>query len=93
MIIYLYLLLQNKKYYWWYPSINTNLLCHGKSYSDNAKEINIIMNNYISKRTQNDIDFFYLTDYNITILFQNIIRLNEMKNFIKKIAAPSFSRC
>ena len=37
------------------------------------------MKEYISKRTQRDIDFFYLTDNNITIAFQDIIKENEMK--------------
>ena len=37
------------------------------------------MKEYISKRTQSDIDFFYLTDNNITIAFQDIIKENEMK--------------
>ena len=37
------------------------------------------MKKYISKRTQSDIDFFYLTDNNITIAFQDIIKENEMK--------------
>ena len=37
------------------------------------------MKEYISKRTQSDIDFFYLTDNNITIAFQDIIKENQMK--------------
>jgi hypothetical protein len=78
-IIYIYLLLLNEKYYWWYPSINTNLLCYGKSYPDNIKEINIIMNDYICKKTQDDINFFFLTDRNLTNPFQNIIKPNKMK--------------
>ena len=56
-----------------------SLLCHEKSHPDNDKEINIIMKEYISKRTQSDIDFFYLTDNNIVIAFQDIITENEMK--------------
>jgi len=90
ILIYIYLLFQNKKYYCWYPSINTNLLCYGKSYPDNIKEINIIMNDYISKKTQNDIDFFYLTDINLTIPFENIIESNQMKreNMEKIVTDP-----
>ena len=78
-IIYIILLLLNKGFYFWYPSLNINLLCHGKSYPNNKDEINIIMKEYISKRTQSDIDFFYLTDNNIVIAFQDIIKENEMK--------------
>ncbi len=78
-IIYIYLLLLNEKYYWWYPSINTNLLCYGKLYPDNTKEINIIMNDYIYKRSKDDIKFFFLTDRNLTNPFQNIFKPNEIK--------------
>ena len=78
-IIYIILLLLNKGFYFWYPSLNINLLCHSKSYPNNKDEINIIMKEYISKRTQSDIDFFYLTDDNIVIAFQDIIKENEMK--------------
>ena len=56
-----------------------NLFGYGKSYPKNCSEINIIMKDYISKRTQSDIDFFYLTDNNITIAFQDIIKENQMK--------------
>jgi hypothetical protein len=38
----------------WYPTIPI--------YPDNDKEIDFMVNEYINKRTQDDIDFFYLTD-------------------------------
>lgn len=79
LIIYIILLLLNKKYYFWYPSINTNLLCHGKTYPNNDKEVSIMMKEYINKRTQDDIIFFYLTDKDIIIAFQDIVKENEMK--------------
>ena len=54
IILYvLVLLLQPKRYYTWYPTLPI--------YPDNAKEIDFMVNEYISKRTQDDIDFFYLT--------------------------------
>lgn len=68
-----------KRYYFWYPSINTNLLCHGKTYPNNNNEVNIMMKEYINKRTQDDINFFYLTDKDIIIAFQDIVKENEMK--------------
>ena len=77
--IYIILLLLNKNYYWWYPSINTNLLCYGKSYPNYKNEINIMMKEYIFKRTQSDIDFFYLTDNDIIIAFKDVIQENELK--------------
>jgi hypothetical protein len=79
VIIYIILLLINQRYYWWYPSINTNLLYYGKSYPNNCLEINIIMNDYIIKRTKSDIDFFYLTDIDMVKAFEGIIKKNEMK--------------
>ena len=79
LIIYIILLLLNKRYYFWYPSINTNLLCHGKTYPNNNNEVNIMMKEYINKRTQDDINFFYLTDKDIIIAFQDIVKENEMK--------------
>ena len=86
LIIYITLLLVNKRYYWWYPSININLLCHGQSYLNNNNEIDIMMKEYISKRTQSDIDFFYLTDKDIIIAFQDIIKEDEMnRNDMTKI--------
>ena len=77
-IIYIIFLFLNKRYYWWYPSININLLGHGKSYLNNNDEINIMIKEYISKRTQSDIDFFYLTDKDIIIAFQDVIKEDEM---------------
>jgi hypothetical protein len=90
IIIYIILLLFNKRYYWWYPSINTNLICYGKAYPDNNKEINIILKEYISKRTLDDINFFYLTDKDIIASFQNIIKPNEMKRKEMKKILKSF---
>ena len=44
------------------------------------------MKEYISKRTQSDIDFFYLTDKDIIIAFQDVIKEDEMNRIdIKKI--------
>jgi hypothetical protein len=79
IMIYTILLLVNEGYYWWYPSINTYLLCYGKPYPNNYCEINIILNDYIAKRNKSDIDFFYLTDNDIPIAFENVIKSNEMK--------------
>jgi hypothetical protein len=60
-IIYLIaLVLDNNRYYFWYPSINTYLLDYGVPYPNNSAEIPIILNNYIVKKTQKDIDFFLL---------------------------------
>ena len=55
IILYVLVLLsQPKRYYMWYPTIPI--------YPDNAKEIDVMVKEYTSKRTEDDIDFFYLTD-------------------------------
>jgi hypothetical protein len=79
LIIYIIILSINERYYWWYPSLNINILCYGKSYPNNCSEINIIMNDYILQRNKSDIDFFYLTDNDIAKAFEGIITQNEMK--------------
>ena len=90
IMIYTILLLLNETYYWWYPSFNTYFLCYGKPYPNNNCEINIILNDYIAKRNKLDIDFFYLTDNDIPIAFESIVKPNEMKkkDMIKIIMSP-----
>lgn len=84
------LLLLNERYYWWYPSINTYLSCYGIPYPNNYSEINTILDDYISKRNESDVKFFYLTDNDISIAFESIIKPNEMKkeDMIKIILSP-----
>ena len=73
IILYiLVLLLQPKRYYMWYPTI--------PFYPDNNKEIDFMVKEYISKRTQDDIDFFYLTDYNPINAFKSKISEELYKN-------------
>lgn len=78
-IIYVFILyglllqINTKRYYYYYPTINTNLFGYGIAYPNNEQEISIIINNYISKRTKNDIDFFMYTDQSIIPAFQRII--------------------
>ena len=50
----LVLLIQPKRFHMWYPTIPI--------YPDNNKEIDFMVKEYISKRTQNHIAFFHLTD-------------------------------
>lgn len=50
-IIYLIaLVLDNNRYYFWYPSINTYLLGYGVPYPNNSIEIHIILNDYVVKK-------------------------------------------
>ena len=50
----LVLLIQPKRFHMWYPTIPI--------YPDNNKEIDFMVKEYISKRTQKHIAFFHLTD-------------------------------
>lgn len=79
IMFYVILLLLYKGYYWWYPSLNTYLSCYGIPYPNNYCEINIMLNDYIQKRNESDINFFYLTDNDIPIAFESIIKSNEIK--------------
>ena len=77
----LVLLLQPKRFYIWYPTI--------PGYPDNNKEIDFMVKEYISKRTQDDIAFFHLTDANPLDGFKSKITdeqyklLNEIITSIK----------
>ena len=80
LIVYLLVLtVANTRYYFWYPSINTYLLGYGVPYPNNNMEIPIILNDYIVKKTREDIDFFFFTDSSVIPAFQTIIPENEFK--------------
>ncbi len=68
--------MQPARYYIWYPTI--------KEYPDNIKEIEIMVRDYISKRTPENIHFFKLTDSNPMEAFRGKIS-NEQYNKINKI--------
>jgi len=53
-------------------------------YPNNSTEIPIILNDYIVKKTREDIDFFFLTDSSVIPAFQTIIPENEFKKEICK---------
>ena len=67
----LVLLLQPKRFYIWYPTI--------PGYPDNNKEIDFMVKEYISKRTQDDIAFFHLTDANPLDGFKSRITEEQYK--------------
>jgi hypothetical protein len=74
IIIVLYvlvLLIQPKRYHMWYPTIPV--------YPDNNKEIDFMVKEYISKRTQNDIDLFNLTDASPVDAFKSKITEEQYK--------------
>ena len=56
IIVYVFILfIQQQRHFMWYPTIPI--------YPDNNKEIDFMVKEYISKRTQANIDLFYLTDF------------------------------
>lgn len=76
----LVLLLQPKRFHMWYPTIPI--------YPDNNKEIDFIIKEYISKRTQDDIDFFYLTDDIPIVAFKSQISEELYKKLNEIVMSP-----
>ena len=81
IVIYILLLfIQPFRFYRWYPSISI--------YPNNNKEIEIIIKDYISKRTINDIDFFRLTDPSPLNAFRKEITENQFNKLNELITSP-----
>jgi membrane-associated phospholipid phosphatase len=79
LIIFIYLLflsIQPERYYIWYPTVQV--------YPNNLKEIEIMVRDYIPKRTSENIKFFKLTDGNPMEALRGKIS-NEIYNKINKI--------
>ena len=82
-IIFLYFVLlsiQPLRYYIWYPTIT--------AYPNNSKEIQIMVRDYISKRTQEDIEFFRLTDPSPLEAFRRKIPDEQFLRLKEKIRSP-----
>ena len=72
IVLYVFILLiQPKRYHVWYPTIPV--------YPDNNKEIDYMVKEYISKRTQADIDLFHLTDGSPVDAFKSKITEEQYK--------------
>ena len=67
----LVLLIQPKRFHMWYPTIPV--------YPDNNKEIDFMVKEYISKRTQDDVALFHLTDANPIDGFKSKITEEQYK--------------
>ena len=65
-----------------------NLYTTIQAYPDNIKEIEIIVNEYINKRTLEDIRFFKLTDPNPMEAFRGKISDEQFNLLNKKIGSP-----
>jgi len=78
-IVYIIVLLvQPRRYYWWYPSFNLSIPGFGKAYPDSRNEINIVITEYIMKRMPSDVAFFRMTDMNPAAAFTQVITPDEM---------------
>jgi hypothetical protein len=72
VVIYIFILIiQPKRYHMWYPTIPV--------YPNNNKEIDYMVKEYISKRTQADIDLFHLIDANPVNGFKSKISEEQYK--------------
>jgi hypothetical protein len=47
-----------ERYHWWYPAI----VLGANPYPDNREEAAIVLNEYIAKRTQRDVEFAMIVD-------------------------------
>jgi hypothetical protein len=84
IVVYIFILLiQPKRYHMWYPTIPV--------YPDNNKEINYMVKEYISKRTQADIDLFHLTDSSPVDAFKSKIT-KEQYNKLHEIVESKHTR-
>jgi hypothetical protein len=79
-IYFLLLSLQPVRFNNFYPTI--------QAYPDNMKEIDIIVNEYINKRTLDDIRFFKLTDPSPMEAFRGKISEEQFNLLNKKIGSP-----
>ena len=85
LILYgLVLLLEPKKYYMWYPTIPI--------YPDNDKEIDFMVKEYISKTTEDDIDFFYLTDNSPINAFKSKISKELYEKLTEMVTSREVAR-
>jgi len=80
LLYFILLSLQPLRYYIWYPTIT--------AYPNNGKEIGIMIHDYIRKRTQEDIDFFRLTDLSPLEAFRQKIPAELFLRLKEKIISP-----
>ena len=82
IVVYiLILLIQPKRYHMWYPTIPV--------YPDNNKEIDFMVKEYISKRTQADIDLFHLTDGSPVNAFKSKVTEEQYKKLYEIVESKA----
>lgn len=73
--------MQPARYYIWYPTIQS-------AYPNNAREIGIIVRDYLSMRTPENIQFFRLTDASPLEAFRGKISDEQFQQLKKEIVSP-----
>ena len=80
-VYFLFISMQPTRYYIWYPTIQT-------AYPNNVREIGIIVRDYLSKRTPENIEFFRLTDASPLEAFRGKITEEQFQRLNKKVVTP-----
>lgn len=63
-----------ERYHWWYPAI----VLGANPYPDNREEAAIVLKDYVTKRTQSDVEFAMMVDEAPEKAFQHVISESEM---------------
>jgi membrane-associated phospholipid phosphatase len=80
-VYFLFISMQPARYYIWYPTIQS-------AYPNNAREIGIIVRDYLSMRTPENIQFFRLTDASPLEAFRGKISDEQFQRLKKEIVSP-----
>jgi hypothetical protein len=82
LIYFILMSLQPQRYNMWYPTIKS-------SYPNNGREIGIMVRDYFSKRTPENIQFFKLTDPSPLEAFREKISEEQFQKLKNEIKSPA----
>ena len=80
LIYFILMSLQSQRYNMWYPTI--------QAYPNNAREIGIMVRDYIPKRTPENIQFFKLTDPSPLEAFRGKLTEEQFRRLKKEVMSP-----
>ena len=81
LIYFILMSLQPQRYNIWYPTIQS-------AYPNNAREIGIMVRDYIPKRTPENIQFFKLTDPSPLEAFRGKLTEEQFRRLKKEVTSP-----
>jgi hypothetical protein len=81
LIYFILMSLQPQRYNMWYPTIHS-------AYPNNAREIGIMVRDYIPKRTPENIQFFKLTDPSPLEAFREKLTEEQFQRLKKEVTSP-----